>query len=173
MEEQNIEAVDSVTTHEEEVVEVDERDSIIADLQDKLKIKSIQERKAKKETKPDIDSSVLERVQRMELKENGLKDSDEIELVLKKSKELKLDPLVLVSEGLAEGLLERHRKAKQDELATPGTSSRTASSQKDSVDYWIAKGELPSADKVELRREVVKKKIKASNRSNMFNYSVE
>jgi len=168
--------LDTVTNQEpvveETTVEVDDKDSIIADLQDKLKNKSIEARKAKKESKPDVEASVLERLQIMELKENGLKDADEIELVIKESKSLNIDPTVLVSRGLADGLLERHRKAKQDELATPGTSSRASSSQKDNADYWIAKGELPPVDKVELRREVVRKKAKAAKNSKMFNYEV-
>tara|TARA_R110000851_G_scaffold108432_2_gene229690 strand:+ start:2090 stop:2599 length:510 start_codon:yes stop_codon:yes gene_type:complete len=169
MEETNIEAVDSVTTHEEEVV-TEDKDALIAELQGKLKNKSIEARKAKKETKPEVDNSLLERLNRMELKENGLKDAEEIELVLGKAKELSISPLVLVKDGLADGILERHRKVKADELASVGTSSRGATNQKDGVDYWISKGELPPADKVELRRKVVNAKIAKQSHSKMFNY---
>lgn len=166
MEETNIEAVDSVTTHEV----ADDKDALIAELQDKLKNKSIEARKAKKETKPDVDSSLLERVTRMELKEQGLKSAEEIDLVLAESKETGIDPLVLVKKGYATTLLESHRKQKEAELANPSSKSRGSVNAKASVDYWISKGELPPADQVELRREVVNKKMAKSSQKKMFNY---
>ena len=157
MEEKNIEAVDSVTTHEE--VSVTDEQATIADLREQLKTKSIEARLAKKGTKePTVDESLLERVTRMELKENGLKDADEISLVTEKAKELGIDPLKLVKGGYADTMLKEHRQAKADALANPGTQSRGGVNKTDSVEFWIAKGELPPADKVELRRKVVKSK---------------
>lgn len=172
MEETNIEAVDSVTTHTEETVITDDKDAVIEKLQEDLKNKSIEARLAKKEAKdtPVVDSSLAERVTRMELKENGLKDAEEIDLITNKAKQLGLDPLVMVKEGLANTMLDTFRKAKADELANPGTQSRGGVSTTDTVDYWIAKGELPPADKVELRRKVVNKKMAKQKASNMFNY---
>lgn len=169
MEETNIEAVDSVTTHEEVVV-TDDKDALIAELQEKLKNKSIEARKAKKETNPEVDSSLLERVTRMELKEHGLQSAEEIDLVLAESKETGIDPLVLVKKGYATTLLESHRKQKEAELANPSSKSRGSVNAKASADYWIAKGELPPADQVELRREVVNKKMAKANQKKMFNY---
>ena len=111
MEETNIEAVDSVTTHEEEVV-TDEQ-ATIAELREQLKTKSIETRLAKKENKePKVDESLLERVTRMELKENGLKDADEISLVTEKAKELGIDPLKLVKGGYADTILKNTDKLK-------------------------------------------------------------
>lgn len=54
MEEKNIEAVDSVTIQEEEKeVVTDDKDALIAELQEKLKNKSIETLKVKQETKPE------------------------------------------------------------------------------------------------------------------------
>jgi len=172
MEEQNIEMENSVTTNEENTQ--DERDTRIAELEEKLKDKSIQARLAKKEAKDtQVDETLLERVTRIELKENGLKDAEEIELVTEKAKELGIDPLKLVKDGYADTMLKNHRQAKANELANPSTQSRGGVNATDSVDYWIAKGELPPANKVELRRQVVNKKMAAGSRKNMFNYEID
>ena len=172
MEEQNIEMENSVTTNEENTQ--DERDTRIAELEEKLKDKSIQARLAKKEAKDtQVDETLLERVTRIELKENGLKDAEEIELVTEKAKELGIDPLKLVKDGYADTMLKNHRQAKANELANPSTQSRGGVNATDSVDYWIAKGELPPANKVELRRQVVSKKMATGSRKNMFNYEID
>jgi hypothetical protein len=163
-----IENNDSVKTVDE-AVSIDPRDTEIAELKETIKNKSIEARLAKKDSKPEADSNLLERVTRMELKENGLTDADELELVLKEAKDLNVDPIALVKRGLADGLLERHRKAKADELANVGTSSRANANSRDTVEYWIAKGEYPT-DNVELKRKIVKAKGAQSNQTKMFNY---
>ena len=172
MEETKIEAVDSVTTHEEETVT--DAQATIAELREQLKTKSIETRLAKKEKKePKVDDSLLERVTRMELKENGLKDADEISLVTEKAKELGIDPLKLVKGGYADTILKEHRQSKADALANPSTQSRGGVNKTDSVAFWIAKGELPPTTEVELRRKVVKAKIAKQSQKNMFNYEID
>lgn len=173
MEENTNVELDTVTNQEDVVEEVatDDKDALIAELQNKLKNKSIEARKAKKETKaPEVSSILLEKVTRMELKESGLKDAEEIDLVLSEAKELNIDPLVLVKKGYANSLLESHRKQKEADLANPSSNSRGSVNAKSTADYWIAKGELPPKDQVELRREVVNKKMAISSRKNKFNY---
>ena len=174
MDNNNNEAVDSVTNHN--VAETNDDTTAlkarITELEEVAKTKSIEARLAKKDSKPEgsVDSSIVERLNRMELKELGLVDNDEIELVTKEATELGVDPLILVKKGLADGLLNKHRKAKADELATPGTSSRATATTRDSVEYWIAKGELPPKDQVELTRKVVRAKRDKAKKAQMFNY---
>jgi hypothetical protein len=65
-------------------------------------------------------------------------------------------------------------KAFKTQEATPSGTNRTHSSARDTVGYWIEKGELPPADQVELRRKVVNEKIKrASSGSRFGNTDVE
>lgn len=60
----------------------------------------------------------------------------------------------------------RETKATKD--ATPSSTKRSATSGKDTVDYWLAKGELPPADQVQLRRDVLNARIKKESQKGMF-----
>ena len=152
----------------EESNELEQAKARIAELEEIAKNKSIEARIAKKESKTiDPNEAVLARLERMELKENGLND-EEIELVKKEAEELGTDPLKLVKKGLANGILETYRKAKQDEAATPGTQSRGNASLTNTVEYWVAKGGLP--EDRQLAVEVTKARQKQSSTNKMFNY---
>lgn len=52
--------------------------------------------------------------------------------------------------------------------ATPTGTKRSGSSAKDSVEYWLAKGELPPFDQRELRYKVVNAKIERAKQSSRF-----
>lgn len=170
----NIEMENSVKTEETTTESVDELKSRIAELESVAKNKAIEARLAKKEKKeaPSVDSELMERVTRMELKDLGLKNDDEISLVKKEAGELGIDPVKLVKRGLASSILESHRKEVAAAAAMPSGNGRGNSSQRDSVDYWIAKGELPPSDQVELRQKVVRKKRENVKRNKMFNYEI-
>lgn len=171
----NIEKENSVTTNEDNEQESAEQlKARVAELEEVAKNKAIEARLAKKENKetPEVDSSILERVANMELKDLGLKNEEEITLIKKEAGELGIDPVKLVKRGLAASILESHRKEKAAQEAIPEGNSRGNASQRDSVDYWIAKGELPPSDNVELRQKVVRKKRENAKKSQMFNYEI-
>ena len=168
MEDKNIENNDSVKTVEHtESDELSQAQARIKELEEVAKNKAIEARLAKKEQKQEPNDALIERLERIELKENGLKD-DEIELVKKEASELGIDPLKLVKRGLADGLLEKYRKAQLDEVATPGTQSRGNASLTNTVEYWVAKGGLP--DDRALAVEVTKARQKQNSSNKMFNY---
>ena len=52
--------------------------------------------------------------------------------------------------------------------ATPSKSKRGTSNTRDSVEYWIAKGELPPADDIQLRRDVVNARMKKATEGSKF-----
>lgn len=58
----------------------------------------------------------------------------------------------------------REQRAVKD--ATPSGTKRSAQSASDSVEYWLAKGELP--DDVDLRRKVVNARIEKETRKDVF-----
>lgn len=74
---------------------------------------------------------------------------------------------VLESKYFQAELKERREEQSSKEAIPPG-SKRSNSSSRDSVDYWIAKNELPPADQVELRRKVVNEKINRAKNKSQF-----
>lgn len=64
--------------------------------------------------------------------------------------------------------LEGIKQQKENEGASPKPGNRAGNSAKNSVDYWIDKGELPPADQVELRRKVVNERYRRSKAGNKF-----
>ena len=52
--------------------------------------------------------------------------------------------------------------------ATPSSSKRAPTSGKGSVDYWVSKGELPPVDQVQLRRDVLNKRIELEKQDSKF-----
>lgn len=61
------------------------------------------------------------------------------------------------------------KEDKANMIAMPkGTGTRGGKSAQNTVEYWIAKGELPPADQTELRRQVVKEKIRQDSTGNKF-----
>ena len=64
--------------------------------------------------------------------------------------------------------LKERREAKASKDAIPTGAKRSASAPATQVDYWIGKGELPPADQVDLRREVVKARMKIEGSKSNF-----
>ncbi len=64
--------------------------------------------------------------------------------------------------------LKEKRDFKASKDAIPTGSKRAAPTTRDSVEYWIAKGELPPRDQSELRSKVVRARIDAEKRKSPF-----
>lgn len=97
---------------------------------------------------------------------NGVKSSDEMNLVKEIMKDTgkSLDQ-VLESKYFTKEL-EELREVRKTSSAVPSNSKRSNNTSRDSVDYWIAKGELP--EDRELRSKVVKAKWQKSSSVNPF-----
>ena len=64
--------------------------------------------------------------------------------------------------------LKERREQDASKDAIPSGSKRSAPAARDSVEYWIAKGQLPPADQKELRRKVVNSRIQAERSRSVF-----
>lgn len=64
--------------------------------------------------------------------------------------------------------LNETRELKKTQDATPMGSKRTGASSMDSVDYWLAKDEMPPAGNVALQREWVNAKMKKEQTKGKF-----
>lgn len=97
---------------------------------------------------------------------NGVKGNDEMKLVkeIMSNTGRSLDQVLESKYFTAE--LNEMREMRKTQDAIPNNSKRTTQSGKDSVEYWLAKGELP--EDRELRSKVVKAKWKSSSSVNPF-----
>lgn len=113
-------------------------------------------------------SNELDYGQKAFLTANGVKGTDEFKLVQEvmantgKSLEDVLESKYFLAE------LNEIRELKASQNATPQGSKRSAQSSRDTVDYWLAKGELPPANEQELRRKVVNARIDKESKKGVF-----
>lgn len=135
------------------------------------RLKRAETKLSKTETKPDkapSKSSELDYGQKAFLIANGVKGNEEVGLVkqIMENTGKTLDEVLESKYFQAE--LKDLRDAKAVAEAIPNGTKRSGQSARDTVDYWIAKGELPPADQRELRQQVVNARMKAETNKNIF-----
>ena len=64
--------------------------------------------------------------------------------------------------------LKEKREAKAVKDAIPSGTKRSVSPANNTVEYWLAKGELPPKEQSELRRQVLNEEIKRAGNQNKF-----
>lgn len=99
---------------------------------------------------------------------NGIKSADEVAFVQKLKKETGRDIESLLETTYFQTEFKSFKEKKTTDNAVPTGSKRSTNSSIDSVDYWIAKGELPPADQVQLRRDVVNARLKKEQTKGVF-----
>lgn len=98
------------------------------------------------------------------LKSSGIASS-EYSLVLEVMSATGKDLESVLESKYFQGELKDLRDANATKDATPSGQKRSSTSTRDKVEYWLAKGELPPADQVELRRQYVNAKIATEKKS--------
>lgn len=118
--------------------------------------------------KPVSKSGELDYGQKAFLIANGVKDSDEVALVkdIMSNTGKSLDDVLESKYFQAE--LKEMRDTKKTEKATPPGTKRTGQSAADTVEYWLAKGELPPTSERKLRQDVVNARINQEKDKNHF-----
>lgn len=99
---------------------------------------------------------------------NGVKDAEEVALVQTVMKDTGKTLEQVLESKYFQAELKEMRDAKATADATPNGTKRSGQSARDTVEYWLAKGELPPADQVKLRRDVVNARMKAESSGNPF-----
>ena len=122
----------------------------------------------KSEKKSSKKSDELDYGQKAFLIANGIKDADEMDLVqeVMKSTGKSLDEVV--GSRFFQAELKEVRDDKATAEAIPKGNKKGNNSASNTVDYWIAKGELPPKDQRELRQKVVNARIKAESGKSQF-----
>lgn len=120
----------------------------------------------KPETKTSKQSNDFDYGQKAFLVANGIKGNDEIKLAQEFAKNTgkSLEDVVENKYFLQE--LNEVRELRNSANAVPKGRGKTGNSSQDSVDYWLAKGELPSD--FELRKKVVNARLAKENGKSVF-----
>jgi hypothetical protein len=102
----------------------------------------------------------------MEMK--GIKTDEEMDFVKKMMAKTGESLKSTVNDDYVINRLKSIREEVSVKNATPTNTKRTQTSGKDSVEYWLNKGELPPTDKVQLRRDVLNAKIEREKQRSKF-----
>lgn len=98
----------------------------------------------------------------------GFKDAEDHKYVEQAMKDTGKSLDEVIASPFITGELKQMGEERATKAAMPAADGRSGSPARDSVDYWIAKGELPPADQVELRRKVVAAKYNKQKNTNVF-----
>jgi hypothetical protein len=134
---------------------------------EKLKLKNAERKGAEKAIEKQNNKQGFDYAEKAFLKASDIKP-DEYALVEEAMKATGKDLESVLDSKWFQAELKEQREAKVSKDAVPSGTKRSSSSARDTVDYWIAKGELPPADQRELRTKVVNAKIKAANGGSPF-----
>ncbi len=103
-------------------------------------------------TKPD-ENKLLERIEKMSLRQAGVEHPDDIELARNTAKKWNMDVDEVLADDDFKVKLERQQTARANTVATSGIRGGAGKSQaKDTPEYWIAKGTPPSPSDVPNRK---------------------
>jgi hypothetical protein len=116
-------------------------------------------------------SDELDYGQKAYLAANDVKASDEVNLVKAIMKDTGKTLEQVLESKYFQAELKEMRELKNTANATPSKTGRSSNSAKDSVEYWIAKGELPPEDQIALRRQVIAERRKKDNQGNPYRIS--
>ena len=100
---------------------------------------------------------------------NGVKGADEIAFVQKMKKETGKDVESLLESTYFQTEFKDFKEKKATDKATPQGNNRSSNPSADSVEYWIAKGELPTGpENKELREKIVNARMKKEESKGQF-----
>lgn len=101
----------------------------------------------------------LDRIDRAVLRAEKITSADEIELIESIKKETGKDVESILESRYFQSELKALREEKTSQDAMPSKTKRNSQSSTSSVDYWLAKGEMPPASEPKLRTEYVNARI--------------
>lgn len=96
----------------------------------------------------------------------GIENDEEVDFVKSMASNTGRSLKELTSDDYVQAKLKGMREARAVKDATPSGTKRSAQSSSDSVEYWLAKGELP--EDTELRRKVVNARIEKETKRDIF-----
>lgn len=130
--------------------------SLKREIKDYKKSKDEPKETPKSNQKPDSDA-LLQKLERMSLRQAGLTDPEDVELARKTAEKWGVDVDEVLGDEDFKVKLERQQTARSNKLATSNVRGGTGNAQqKFSPEYWIAKGQPPSVADVPDRKQRAK-----------------
>lgn len=102
------------------------------------------------------------------LKASGIDNDDDVAFITNEVKTTGKELKEILGFKYVQEQLATFKNTREMQDAIPPGSPRSSSTIRDNVDYWIAKGQLPPADQVELRRKVVNERVKQEDSVSKF-----
>lgn len=102
------------------------------------------------------------------LETKGVVESDDQEWLIDLAKESKTELRDLLKKSWVQLELKERKELKDSSNAMPKGPKRTNNSSQDTVDYWLAKGEMPPKENTKLRREYVNAKMEREKDKGKF-----
>lgn len=99
---------------------------------------------------------------------NGVKGADETKLVKEIMANTGKDLDAVLESKYFQAELKELRDMRLAAEATPTGAKRSSQSASNTVEYWLAKGELPPSSEIDLRRKVVNARIDKESKKNVF-----
>lgn len=108
--------------------------------------------------------------QKAYLATNGIKEADEVALVERTAKETGRTIEEILGNGFFQAELKTLREGRAADGAIPPNGKRAGAPAADSVEHWLAKGELPpnTPENQDLRRKVVNARLKNEGEGSKF-----
>ncbi len=144
--------------------------SLKREVKDLKKPKETQTETAKT-NQPD-DTRLLEKLERMSLRQAGITDAEDVELAQKTAKKWNMDLDEVLSDPDFKVKLERQQTARANVQATSNVRGGAGNSQaKNTPEYWIAKGTPPTPTDVadrKTRQTIIRAMMGASQQTGRF-----
>lgn len=99
---------------------------------------------------------------------NGIKGDSESNLVKEIMANTGKSMKDVINSKYFQAELKEMREMEATADAIPQSKNRNGQSASSTVDYWLAKGELPPTSEVDLRRKVVNARIERESKKNVF-----
>lgn len=171
VETQNNDTVEVETTPEVKETPKETPESKVARLKRQLKRAQQELGVAEEEVqKPIAKPFSLDRADKAFLNANGIKGPDEYELVADFVRNTGKDIEDVIESKYFISQLNDVRSMRESKIASDAASGSPRSGQtaRDTVEYWVAKGQLPPAHMKQLRREVVNTRMKIDSDQGTF-----
>jgi len=125
-------------------------------LKEQLKTLETSKPPVKKDDKPE-ESALLQKLERLSLRQAGLTHQDDIELARSTAKKWNLDIDEVLADDDFKAKLERQQTKRSNELATSNIRGGTGNVQaKETTDYWSKMGKVPTKTDIPDRKTRVK-----------------